>query len=973
MRILHSRVRLAAIVTVGIGCVLLQPLLSAGTASAAVPQPEKDALVELYDKLQGGAWFDRTGWKQGDPCSTQGNWFGVQCNAERTHVVALHLLGNRLAGNLGELTLFKNLTELGQLELGNNLGIPVDRWNHLGGTLPPDFGTLGRLYYVDLRFNAIQDSLDAFGSLTNLRHLELEENLFEGSIPPTFGTLLQLDLLTLNENRLSDSIPPELGNLSKLTKLWLFNNQLEGTIPASLGKLTALTELRLGGNPLTGSIPSSLGDLRSLQILELGLAFLDGELPQELSKLGELLTLSLGTNRLVGNLDRVDWSQMKKLEKVYLDTNRFSGTLPADLAQLPALKVLHLRANNLHGDVPGTYLDLLQRSADLDLRWNALDPSAEAAQILDSRSGGQFSATQTAAPDADTIAVVRRSPASFFVTWQPIAFLDGQGGYRIAAFADPVTSSAPLAETIVSGKESASALLTGVPASAAFVRIRSFTDANASNPTPVESEWSEAVPVDSATGKGIATFERNRYAVREGDALTLGVLRVDGTAGSLVAKLSAESGTATEDDFARPKPENLSWASGVTATKTVTLPTVGDTRTEAIETMELVLTSPAGRSQATVEIGDRTVAGTAQDPVIATNREGLSFLAWVEPQQNSPLRNVKGRFRDAQGRLGALMDVAVAATLDEYDPDVVALDDGLFEVAWVENDGDDSDSRMRSCRPNYRGKKCARRIPSSAVAGLNGMTLAPDGDAFWLAWTTPDGLFAQRSTQTAPLHLAAPEPASGRIFVEPRLVVLNDSRLAAIWVSLPEGSDAEFGGSLQAQVFNLAGQSVGERQDFGDAAASQRLPRAVAVGEDVAFFAWAEKGKASIEGPQQLAWSAISAEGNRGAVERLPVVGGTVVDLEIVRLAGACEVLWLNQLASGDRIERQLVADCQPGENSESRPPLAAIEGRRSSFAAGLTNDGLLLLVEELVAGRGVRWLQTSRPPSTGAAPSKEE
>jgi hypothetical protein len=958
MRTLRFIVRLAAIAS--ICCVLLQPMLGAGTASAAVPQPERDALVELYDKLQGDGWFDRTGWKQGDPCSTQGAWFGVQCNDERTHVVALHLLGNRLAGNLGELALFKNLTELGQLEFGNNFGILSDRWNHLEGTLPPDFGTLGKLYYVDLRFNAIQDRLDAFTSLINLKHLELEENLFAGSIPPTLGALAQLDVLTLNGNRLSGSIPSELGDLSKLTKLWLYNNQLEGTIPASLGKLSALTELRMGGNPLTGSIPSSLGDLQSLQILELGLAFLDGDLPPELSKLGELHTLSLGTNRLVGNLDRVDWPRMTKLEKVYLDTNRFSGTLPAGLAQLPALKVLHLRANSLHGDVPGAYLDLLQRNSDLDLRWNALDPSTEAAQLLDSRSGGQFSATQTVAPRTDTIAVARRSSTSLFVTWQPIALLDGQGGYRIAAFTDPVTSSAPLAETVVSGKESSSALLSGVPAGAAFVRIRSFTDAHSSNPTPVESEWSEAVPIDSATGKGIATFERSRYAIREGDSLTLGVLRVDGTAGSLAAKLSAESGTATEDDFAPPKPASLSWASGITAAKTVTLPTVGDNRTEPIETMELLLTSPAGKSQATVEIGDRTVAGTAQDPVIATNPEGLSFLAWVEPQKNSSLRNVKGRFRDTQGRLGATIDVAVASTLDEYDPDVVALDDGLFEVAWVENDGDDSDSKMRSCRPNYRGKKCARRILSSAVVGLNGMTMAPDGNAFWLAWTTPDGLFVQRSTQTEAVLLATPEPESGRILVEPRLVVLNDSRLAAIWVNIPEVSGPDFGGSVEAQVFSSGGQLVGERYVFEGAAASQRLPRAVGFGEDHAFVAWAERGKTSIEGPQQLAWSVISADGSKGPVERISIASGTVVDLETVQVADECEVIWLTHLPAGGRIERQSVSDCLPGSGSQSRPPLDTFEGHQVSFAASAVGDDLLL-VEELVAHRGVRWLTTTR------------
>merc|ERR1712154_27623 len=61
-----------------------------------------------------------------------------------------------------------------------------------------------------------------------------------------------------------------LGRLSDLTMLNLQHNMFSGSIPESLGQCSKLTDLRLSKNyQLTGSVPLSFGRLSNLQTLAL--------------------------------------------------------------------------------------------------------------------------------------------------------------------------------------------------------------------------------------------------------------------------------------------------------------------------------------------------------------------------------------------------------------------------------------------------------------------------------------------------------------------------------------------------------------------------------------------------------------------------------------------------------------------------------------------------------------------------------
>ncbi|HEY6320422.1 MAG TPA: hypothetical protein VJA16_02560 [Thermoanaerobaculia bacterium] len=873
------------------------------------------------------------------------------------------------------------MTSLGQLELYNDLSLPTADWNALTGPMPPGFGGMTALFYVDLRFNAIADTLDVFVSLTGLQYLALEENQFSGDIPAGLGQLAGLTLLTLNGNQLTGEIPAELGQLTKLTKLWLYNNGLDSEIPPELGNLVLLTELRLGGNNLHGSIPGSLGSLSLLQRLELGLANLSGPVPGELAGLHQLQILSLGTNRLSGGLDAIDWGQLTALREVYLDTNLLGGHLPASLATAPSLAILRLRGNGFVGGVPDSVVSLAQRAQEVDLRWNALDPGAAKTSVLDRLSQGQFSSTQTIAPrGVRAVRCLSNGPGGIeakpaFVTWMPIPFVAGDGGYRVAMSYE-LNGSAVAVSLTLPGKEQAAALVSfpagsqppvGVPVS---VSVTTFSEPNAFNIGQAESDPGPPITAGVGSGAGEAVFLRERFAMRKGDVLAAPVVRVAGSSGVLHTTVSAKTVTAGRNDFRQPEPARLIWSNGDTSARSVELASVASRGPAVIETLNLQLASPAATSAAAVEISGQTVAGTAADPVIATNSRGVSFAVWTQPQSDSTLRAVLGRFLDVAGQaLGGVVPVAVDPNFDEYDPKVVALDDDSFLVVWIEG-GNVNAKPYRLCRASPGANRCAIYTPSSAAPeSTTGLALASAGGEAWVGWTTADGYFAQQvwpqGVTSGPVVPVGNAPI-GSSFTEPALAQLGPDFLLAAWTAVgTTGPGATIGGQVVAQTFSSAGRARGLGTQGGPQAAFQRHPTLLATSATQVLLAWNETDKLVPSGDQLVAWTVVDTTGSGGsAVQRAGIAGTELLHLVALGEATQCRLLWLSGDGGTQQLEGRVLPGCGAVPGDILAPiPLNQTEGIRESFAA--TSDGQgVLVVEQLVAQRGVRWLRTGRPPA---------
>ena len=269
-----------------------------GTAEITVgPNPDRAALVALYEATDGPNWVNSDNWLTDAPL---GNWYGVDTD-RHGRVIRVSLRG------------YWNSQAKEQVNHG------------LSGPIPPELGDLSNLTELALQFNALT-----------------------GPIPPELGDLTNLQDLFLFHNQLSGSIPPELSNLTNLQSLQLWANRLTGSIPPQIGDLTNLRVLDLGGNPnMTGDIPSELGGLANLTVLSLEGNTLTGPIPPQLGQLSQLEDLTVHWNQLRGPIPP-ELGNLANLSRLLLQGNReFTGALPTTLAGLAALKRLEFNHTGL--------------------------------------------------------------------------------------------------------------------------------------------------------------------------------------------------------------------------------------------------------------------------------------------------------------------------------------------------------------------------------------------------------------------------------------------------------------------------------------------------------------------------------------------------------------------------------------------------------------------------------------------------
>ncbi|XP_024029026.1 probable LRR receptor-like serine/threonine-protein kinase At1g67720 [Morus notabilis] len=89
---------------------------------------------------------------------------------------------------------------------------------------------------------------------------------------------------------------------------------------------------------------------------------LSGTLSPGIANMTALNSILLGNNRLSGTIP--DLSSLKRLERLHLEDNQFSGEIPSSLGDIASLRELFLQNNNLTGDIPSS----LKGKTGLDLR-----------------------------------------------------------------------------------------------------------------------------------------------------------------------------------------------------------------------------------------------------------------------------------------------------------------------------------------------------------------------------------------------------------------------------------------------------------------------------------------------------------------------------------------------------------------------------------------------------------------------------
>ncbi|KAG6785271.1 hypothetical protein POTOM_011001 [Populus tomentosa] len=200
--------------------------------------------------------------------------------------------------------------------------------------------------------------------------------------------LQHLKALSLSQNNFSGGISLELGFLSNLERLNLSHNSLSGLIPAFLDSTSSIKFLDLSENSFSGPLPDNLfRNSLSLRYLSLAGNLLQGPIPSSLLSCSSLNTINLSNNHFSGDPDFSSgiWS-LKRLRKLDLSHNKFSGSVPQGVSAIHFLKELHLQGNRFSGPLPGD-IGLCPHLNRLDLSRNLFSGALpESLQRLSSMS-----------------------------------------------------------------------------------------------------------------------------------------------------------------------------------------------------------------------------------------------------------------------------------------------------------------------------------------------------------------------------------------------------------------------------------------------------------------------------------------------------------------------------------------------------------------------------------------------------------
>ncbi|GAY31897.1 hypothetical protein CUMW_272690 [Citrus unshiu] len=202
-----------------------------------------------------------------------------------------------------------------------------------------------RLNYYD-GTSASLLNMSLFHPFEELQSLDLSGNgfagIYENRAYDSFGSLKQLKMLNLAFNDFNDSILPYLNTLTSLTTLILNWNSIEGSrTKQGLANLTYLQVLDLSWNTdmTSGSLTrlglANLTNLKKLDLANCGITTIQG-----LAKLKNLEALDLSSNYYIhGSLEGL--ANLTNLQVLDLSYNQNLTTL--GFADLPNLKTLDLR------------------------------------------------------------------------------------------------------------------------------------------------------------------------------------------------------------------------------------------------------------------------------------------------------------------------------------------------------------------------------------------------------------------------------------------------------------------------------------------------------------------------------------------------------------------------------------------------------------------------------------------------------
>ncbi|XP_020081931.1 LRR receptor-like serine/threonine-protein kinase GSO1 [Ananas comosus] len=324
-------------------------------------------------------------WEGQDCCE----WRGVVCSNTTGHVLKLNLRNSyndvnkrpspALSGKISPSLLLLNHLKHLDLSSNNFNGIRIPtyfgslknlRYLNLsracfGGTVPPQLGNLSNLHYLDINsigceaYDIAVDNFAWVAHLSSLRYLDM--SFVNMSIATDWfqainklPSLTYLDITYTNPSVIPISLPHI--NITSLRVLKIASNNINSTIPRWIWNLTGITYLDLSFNQFHGFIPSELSFLKSLKVLLLRYNNFKGVSPKAFNNLCNLSTLDLNsvgfTGRGIRSVERLSSCTQQNLQILRFADNKLRGNLSGWLERMTSLTNIDLSGNSLNGTIP---------------------------------------------------------------------------------------------------------------------------------------------------------------------------------------------------------------------------------------------------------------------------------------------------------------------------------------------------------------------------------------------------------------------------------------------------------------------------------------------------------------------------------------------------------------------------------------------------------------------------------------------
>ncbi|KAI8825480.1 hypothetical protein BJ741DRAFT_631927 [Chytriomyces cf. hyalinus JEL632] len=238
------------------------------------------------------------------------------------------------------------------------------------------------------------DIPDVFAALTNLTSLDLKHNSLTGVLPISFSLLSGLRFLDMSGNRLCGEFPA-LPN-TNLETICITCNRFMGPIPTVFRRPSKLTVLQVEYNHFS-AIPPSIGQLTSLGELLISGNPISSEIPAEMWNLPAMRVLEMSGCHLFGSLAGI--GALRNLWYLNVANNQLGGRLPSrEICTMQRLEHLHLSHNQFSGVAGGT-LDT-SRMPNLTT-WSA-DSGIRSRRCFEAHDSGDDSSGSDPDPEPDS-------------------------------------------------------------------------------------------------------------------------------------------------------------------------------------------------------------------------------------------------------------------------------------------------------------------------------------------------------------------------------------------------------------------------------------------------------------------------------------------------------------------------------------------------------------------------------------------